>query len=191
MDSKKKLANYYTSGTIENGDAVRLFKDLSRSQEDMSQEPSFIWLVKSINHNRLRSRQLTMLLHSCASFLPWRPDDTFLHHTFRSVQTQLEDFDPMGLTQVIWSAAKMNIVLPPFLVAPIMIKIQNMAPRFNPQDVANILWGFARQKTTTPSVTRVGNLLLERAAAVAFRTKPMEIANIFWGEYLTVLLFDF
>ena len=77
--------------------------------------------------------------------------------------------------------------LPPFLVAPIMIKIQNMAPRFNPQDVANILWGFARQKTTTPSVTRVGNLLLERAAAVAFRTKPMEIANIFWGEQLTVI----
>jgi hypothetical protein len=182
-----RLANLFELKTpLDVGDAVRLFKDLSRESSSYvdTDSPSFIWLLQKINPKTLRSRQLTMLLHSFTGFLPrWTPDDGFLHHTCRAILSQLKDFDSMGLTQVVWSHAKMNRSIPPFLTIPLMAKIEETIKTFNPQDCSNCLWAFARQKhvIVPPQIQRVAVGLVTRASSMTFRIKSMEIANIFWS----------
>jgi 16S rRNA G1207 methylase RsmC len=172
---------------LEPGEAVRLLQSLARLGSTAAKQwvhgEGFKWLNDELFRNlqRMRSRQLTQVCWSMANLAPtWIPTDVFLEILCSSVRRQLKNFDPMGLTQVVWSHSKMNREVPGFLLPHVLTATKKNMHQFNTQDCTNMLWALARS-TPSKQKLQVAQSLLTRAASLSHQLKHVEIANVCWA----------
>ena len=77
------------------------------------------------------------------SGLSSRPRDMNLVHIIDLIESKIDDFEPRGIANIMWSFAKLDLRHQTALWGALCAKAEGLAGSFNPQEVANTLWAFA------------------------------------------------
>lgn len=136
---------------------------------------------------KLGAQSLSNMLYAYA-LLNHHPGTQLLSAIAKGVQWQLRDFSPQGLSNTVWSLAKLGTELNQD-IAQLLEAISGEAvsqlrdvrarAKFIPQNLSNMLYGFA-QLGVQPSPVLLEAVALEaRRQILAFG--PQELTNILWA----------
>ena len=163
-----------------------------------SNDAAWQWLVSMLegSASKLRSRQLTQIYWSFARLAGvWTPSKALIDVVGRSTSTQLSQFEPMGLSQILWASSKVASGLPTPLIGPLFAAVRRHCASFNAQDCASAIFGLGKlcsslQSKESRAATDLAAALVGRAVAVGPSMKAVDVANVIHGAGAAGVAFD-
>ena len=178
---------------LDAGTCCFLFQTMAKSGEPASRwSKNFKWgkLMSALSSHVpfLRSRQITVLWWSVARLAEakFKPSEYFQERLQQRTLEILQEMDTMGLVHIVHAHAKANMHLEDPLRGEVMDAMCGVAGKMNTQDIANVLWSFAKMhgKGLFAGAVLPQDLmpaLSDRAGDVLRSAKGMELANIVWA----------